>query len=282
MKHKLIFISTPYTHKNHQIEDIRYSQAIEYTAILMNQGKFAYSPIAGGVKIAKSHKLPTDWGYWGNFCEAMMERCDEVHILMLKGWEDSTGVKSEIELATSLGKKIVYVDPNDVLIKTINLMTNDEKLKAVSNFIESDKGKEYLEKFKIKKDEEVVEAEIPTFRELLLSLMPSKEIKQRFANKQIKINNIPIKNLDIDLEFKTNWSVDLGTFLAMDVIDIDKLIPCKRIGIDFKDFFGEHDFEGTTGNSPVYLRPLRKYTLLSISKTEHFVFKRKIKNYNYE
>lgn len=152
MKHSLIFISTPYSHKEHEVENIRYRQAIEYAAILMNQNRFSYSPIASGLAIAKNHSLPTDWDYWGNFCEAMMERCDEVHVLMLNGWKESTGVNSEIEVATRLGKTIVYVDPKDVLKETLDLKTHAQMMQQLEEFLKSDAGKASIEKMR-KEDE---------------------------------------------------------------------------------------------------------------------------------
>lgn len=145
MKHSLIFISTPYSHENHEIKDIRYRQAIEYAAILMNGDRFAYSPIASGLAIAKSHKLPTDWC---NFCEAMLERCDELHVLMLKGWDESTGVANEIRLAKELGLKILYIDPSVILKETLNLKTLEEKLERVKNYLKSDAGKKYIQEVK--------------------------------------------------------------------------------------------------------------------------------------
>ncbi len=148
MKHSLIFISTPYSHKDHEIENIRYRQAIEYAAILMNGDRFAYSPIASGLAIAKNHKLPTDWDYWCNFCEAMLERCDEMHVLMLKGWNESTGVASEIKLAEELGVKIIYIDPSVILKETLNLKTNAETLQLVEDFVKSDEGKKYIKEVK--------------------------------------------------------------------------------------------------------------------------------------
>lgn len=123
-----------------------------------------------------------------------------------------------------------------------------------------------------------MENKIETFRELLLIKLkvPSKELKQRLSNKQLKINNNPISKLEIEINFDPNEDlVDLGTFLTTLTNDtLRNLNLAKSVGIDFKDFFGEHDFENTRGDSPAYMLQFREFILLTISKNEFFVFKR--------
>lgn len=115
---------------------------------------------------------------------------------------------------------------------------------------------------------------IETFRELLLEHIPSKEIKQRMSNKQIKINNEVIKNFEVEMNLDYNDVIDLGTFhTTLDMNVLNKINLGKSVGIDFKDFFGVHDYQNTNGDSPKYLHVFRDYTLLTISKNEHFVLK---------
>lgn len=113
-----------------------------------------------------------------------------------------------------------------------------------------------------------------TIKELILTFIPSKEIKQRISNKQIKLNNIPITDMTIEVDFNTSKFDELGCFLVKEIVPLGKILKFKNLGFDFKDFFGEHDFENTSGDSPVYLRPLRDYILLTLSKTEMYVFKK--------
>ena len=76
----------------------------------MQAGELVFSPITHGHPIAEYGSLPTDWEYWKATCEAFMVICDTMHILKLSGWDISTGVLAEIEIARELGLTIEYVD----------------------------------------------------------------------------------------------------------------------------------------------------------------------------
>lgn len=101
-------------------------------------------------------------------------------------------------------------------------------------------------------------------KQLLLNFISSNEIKQRFKNGQIKVNNeIPI-DLKVDLNINSNSYWDLGDFI------FDNL-PNKSLEIfNIRDFFGE---KPTNIKS---LKFLTGFTLISISKKEEFVFINKL------
>ena len=100
-------------------------------------------------------------------------------------------------------------------------------------------------------------------RELLVSLIPSKEIKSRLANGQIKINNISVKE-NIELNVQDGYW-ELGDFIFYN----SKSIGIHPILGDIKDFFGTDTDEPTNIHD---LDFLSAFTLISISKREHFVF----------
>jgi len=76
---------------------------------MMRTGLVVYSPIAHSHGIAL-YGLPTDWDYWRRVDEEMMGCCSRVVVLKLDGWHESTGVAGEIEIASSLGLPVSYVD----------------------------------------------------------------------------------------------------------------------------------------------------------------------------
>ena len=49
------------------------------------------------------------WADWGQHCRALIERCDEVWVIQLDGWDTSVGVKGEIEHARKHSKPEVYL-----------------------------------------------------------------------------------------------------------------------------------------------------------------------------
>lgn len=91
--------------------------------------------------------------------------------------------------------------------------------------------------------------------------IPVKEIKGRFANKQIKINNVLCTAIDHDIRIQDGYW-DLGDFLFYNMTSLKTFMFID----DIKDLFGE------CASNIEALKFLSGYTLLSISKKEHFVF----------
>lgn len=111
----MIFISSPYSHEKKTVKEHRYKLAVKYTAMLLNRGEIAISPIAYGHAIAEQEKLPTDWAFWNKFCSEILFRCDCMHVLMLDGWDTSEGVQEEMSIAEDHNIKIVFIKP-EILI----------------------------------------------------------------------------------------------------------------------------------------------------------------------
>lgn len=78
----------------------------EATATLMERGVNAYSPIAHGHDLPVSRNLVTSDEFWRPFNEDEIDRSDEVWVLMLDGWDTSTGVTREIAYAIKTGKPV--------------------------------------------------------------------------------------------------------------------------------------------------------------------------------
>jgi hypothetical protein len=107
---ELIFISSPYSHKDKEILEDRVSKVSKFAAKLVSDGKVAISPIVYGHTLLTFHDMPSDWGFWKNYCETFITKCDKMVLLMLDGWKESEGVKGEIEFATKLGIPIEYIE----------------------------------------------------------------------------------------------------------------------------------------------------------------------------
>ena len=68
-----------------------------------------------GEPIVHSHPLveyglPTDWEFWSRFAREFIERCDDMVVLQLDGWQESIGVANEQEIAMNLGKLVRFQD----------------------------------------------------------------------------------------------------------------------------------------------------------------------------
>ena len=106
----MIYLASPYSHPDPAVRKQRFCTACRVTAELLRAGQLVFSPIAHSHGIAE-HNLPCTWSFWEPFDRWFLERCDELVVLMLDGWQESVGVQAEIQLAHALGKPVRYITP---------------------------------------------------------------------------------------------------------------------------------------------------------------------------
>lgn len=107
---KLIYLASPFTHKNKSVMEERFWVVSEVAGRLTKERNVhLYCPIAMGWPIAQKADLPTDWNYWQHNCKVFISRCQELWVVMIDGWKESTGVQAEIEYAKSIGISVKYV-----------------------------------------------------------------------------------------------------------------------------------------------------------------------------
>jgi len=105
-----IFVAGPFNHPDKEVMDYRTKTIAEYCVKIFNEGNFPVSALLSGLSFANYGNLPTDTETWRNFSIKYVEGCDELHILKLEGWEESSGLKTEIATAERLGILIKYFD----------------------------------------------------------------------------------------------------------------------------------------------------------------------------
>ncbi len=120
---KLIYLASPYLYRGpddiglklaEYTQEKRYQSAIDATAYLMKKGLCVYSPIVATHPIAVKHDLPLGSEYWLQFDEIILNKCDEIVVLMIEGWKESPGVQREIAVMKALHKDVTYLDPKDI------------------------------------------------------------------------------------------------------------------------------------------------------------------------
>jgi hypothetical protein len=107
----MIYLASPYTHTDPGVREERFDAACRAAATLIRAGHHVFSPVAHSHPIAR-YGLPLDWQFWESFDRRVLEMCDEVVVLTLPGWEDSVGVRAEIQLARDLGKLVAAHSPD--------------------------------------------------------------------------------------------------------------------------------------------------------------------------
>ena len=106
---KKTYLACPYSHPEIRTRLWRVSQADKKAAELMESGNLVFSPLSHSHPIS-NHCIvdPTNHDFWLEQDLWILDICDEMHILCLPGWDESKGIKTEIEHAVSKGVHVVY------------------------------------------------------------------------------------------------------------------------------------------------------------------------------
>ena len=106
----MIYLASPYSDPDAAVREQRFQAACAATARLLRDGHQVYSPVVHGHPLVQ-HGLSADWSFWERHDRLHLERCDEVVVLMLDGWDESEGVQAEIKIAGELGRVVWYRSP---------------------------------------------------------------------------------------------------------------------------------------------------------------------------
>lgn len=107
----MIYIASPFTHKDSAVEALRFAQVSRYAYKLLLSNIPAFSPIVYGYHFHSSYSHPGDHETWLAFNTAMLKICSRVHVYCLPGWRESKGIKAEIAQAEALNIPVSFVTP---------------------------------------------------------------------------------------------------------------------------------------------------------------------------
>lgn len=108
---KLIYLASPYSHPDPAVREARYAAVCKAAAECLREGLHVFSPIAHSHVIAQVGGISGDWQTWRDLDMAVLARCDELMVVTLDGWEQSVGVKAEMEEARRLGLPVEFIQP---------------------------------------------------------------------------------------------------------------------------------------------------------------------------
>lgn len=106
----MIYLASPYSHPDPAVREERFHAACRATAALLRAGAVVFSPIVHSHPLV-AFGLPTAWAFWESIDCAHLERCAEVAVLILDGWEASVGVGEETRIAREWGKPVWFLEP---------------------------------------------------------------------------------------------------------------------------------------------------------------------------
>ena len=109
-RHKISYLACPFTHPDPQIQAERLNTVNQFVAEKHQSGEFIYSPLTHNITLAKHFTKKASWETWEKFDKAMLQRCDELIVLTLTGWETSRGVQAEIAFAKEINLPIKMME----------------------------------------------------------------------------------------------------------------------------------------------------------------------------
>lgn len=112
----MIYLASPYTHEDKKIEQERFELTINCVANLLRKNILVYSPIVYAHQMVVNFDLDGGWKQWQEMSFDMIERCNEVWVLTLDGWDKSIGVIEEIKFASQAGKHVKYVKTKEIIL----------------------------------------------------------------------------------------------------------------------------------------------------------------------
>jgi Domain of unknown function (DUF1937) len=119
---KIIYIAGPYSNNapadvklNASMEKrvARFNAVTEVARCLIEKGELIYSPLTMTHPIDIRMKQDPGSAFWVTFDEAFMKHCGRILVLKLPGWNESSGVKREIEFFKSKRIKIEWAEPSE-------------------------------------------------------------------------------------------------------------------------------------------------------------------------
>jgi len=117
----LIYLASPYTPMNGESPEERVEIVTKVAAKLMAKGYIVFSPIVHSHPIADHlpESLRFDHQFWMNQDLPILERCDQLIVLRLPGWDKSKGIAHEMVFAEEKGIRIGYINREDIEDATI-------------------------------------------------------------------------------------------------------------------------------------------------------------------
>lgn len=106
------YLATPYSKHPEGIEEA-HDQACEQAAFLIQEASLpVYCPIAHTHPIAMAGEIdPLSQEIWLVMDEPLMAAAEGIIVCRLESWEESRGIKAEIEHFVHAGKEVVWMEP---------------------------------------------------------------------------------------------------------------------------------------------------------------------------
>lgn len=112
-----VYLASPYTRL---ADTLGLDEAARIVALaagcLMDEGCVVFSPIAHGHAVATAFDFDKkDQGFWMAQCYPVAYAANVCVVLKMDGWQESSGVKAEVDFFKAHGKPVIYVEPSELI-----------------------------------------------------------------------------------------------------------------------------------------------------------------------
>jgi hypothetical protein len=114
-KDKLIYLASPYSHTEHKVRIERFHRIAIVAAELMKSGYFLFCPITHTHPINEAGVNNPGWEFWCKYDCCMLDRCQELWIADMEGWNKSVGVTAEIQYMMEANKPVYLFNHANVI-----------------------------------------------------------------------------------------------------------------------------------------------------------------------
>lgn len=116
----IYYLAAPYTHSDPKIRRFRVKAVTQMAYNLFREGRLIYSPLTHNVPI-DCLGIFGDHLAWKDFDHTMLARSEGLILLQLPGFEESKGVKAEIDRAREIGLPIEIITPSSQFLESITI-----------------------------------------------------------------------------------------------------------------------------------------------------------------
>lgn len=134
-----IYLASPYSVKAKlslamaaKLRKQRFENVCRYAAKLMKEGELVFCPIAHShpIEVIGMQGEVNSGDFWLKQDFAVLQFCKELRVYMMEGWEESDGVRREIEFAKELNIPITYVKDDETQRRFFSKETERRLLEA--------------------------------------------------------------------------------------------------------------------------------------------------------
>jgi len=98
----MIYLASPFSDAEPDLKPYRYKAALLYVSQETLRGRVIFSPIVYYKLVEDLWPEPLPSKEWLRIDMSILKRCDVMEVLCLPGWENSKGIKKELQYAEML------------------------------------------------------------------------------------------------------------------------------------------------------------------------------------